>query len=1111
MPSLTAGEKLSLFIQSVIEATGKISFWFEETKWSEGGPKLNQGGYHPFAWRDTGRRSRLRSAIEGALGTDGIYFSEGKLRLPQVAAGIPKPSPANWIELPYDQVKKSGLSTFTLSVIGTRRYLSATEVLNIIDNLRDLEVVDDRSEDSMGFIDTPAIQTLEIIAQFVISLIKRQQFVPSLEPTGYAAKMGYCRWSSVLGRNDVRFVRRILEEAPGELFAKVLPTRDQSDALPPKLLRRAIDTMLDQEVRRAIHDVVIDTTRPTVIVKPLDDFVAGLSGNLLSPRSDLFQISGRIPELLVEWQEKLKAELAPLRLALRVSPPGYFEIADHQTPFIGAQDDGKASDPLVDPMSNNEVTDGSPMLIRDQDDERWEIAFGLCSSGSLGVFLDLSDSIGIDEALAEMAITADEAELIYLRALSKVAPYDPLVEEASKLGKYARIYLNSDQLITFVREVASPLAEDEGVVLLLPRSLRESVKPRVQISSAPVKSNNPKLGLDALYSYSATVTIGERQLSSKEIEELLASKSPIVKVDDDWFFVDHRSISRALSYLKRHEQRSNRTLAALLAESIGDIDDEELVSIDRPDPQSLIDQMAKVRLQDKRPFVEPNGFSLSLRDYQRRGVDWMASLEAIGLGACLADDMGLGKTAQVIALLAQEHQERLTQQQSIDHAEIEVSENANLAIVQSPATLIVAPVSVVGNWRREFARFYPLLSVMVHHGSNRADGREFAEAVQKHDVVITSYSLLARDIGSLSSIRWHRIVVDEAQNIKNPTAAMTIAANSLTSYRRIALTGTPVENHTGELWAIMNFINPGLLGSRGSFRTRFSIPIEREGNQIVAAHLSRSVAPFLLRRLKTDKSIISDLPDKIEVKEYCGLSRDQEILYKDAVNSLKESLEGASKMARRGAILASITKLKQICNHPTINQDATVLRGSSAKMGRLEELLEEILEGGEKVIIFTQFATFGSLLHQHLQERFRQRVLYLHGGSTMPQRDSMVGEFASSEGPSIFLLSLKAGGTGLNLTAANHVIHYDRWWNSAVETQATDRAFRIGQRKDVVVRKLICEGTLEERIDSIIESKKQLAESLISTGETWITELDDGDLMDLLSLSSVEERYVSES
>ncbi len=1001
-------------------------------------------------------------------------------------------------------MKKSGLSGFIVPVIGTRRHLSATEILNVLDNFSGLEVVDDKSDDTIGFIHAPSTQTLEIIAQFVISLIKRQQFVPSLEPLAHSSRLGSARWKAVLGRSDIQFVRRILEEGSGEIFATVLPTRDQSDALPPKLLRKAIDTMLDQEVRRAISDVVFSASRQTVVVKPLDDFLAGLSDDLFPPRADLFQMSGRIPEVLVEWQEKVRGELAPLRLALRVSPPGYFGASDAQNLGSLEENDG-ANDLRSNSMErSNEVTNDNHDSIESGNNEQWEIAFGLSKSGTLGAFLDLNDPYGIEGELAELAVTPDDAELIYLRALSKVAPYDPLIEEASKLGKNARIFLNGDELITFVRETASTLAENEGVVLLLPRTLRDAIKPRVHISSAPVKSNNQKMGLEALYSYSATVTIGERELSSKEIEEFLASKSPIVKVDDDWFFVDHRGLTRALSYLKRHEQRANRTLASLLSESIGDIDDDELISIERPDPQSLIDQMAKFRGLEKRPFVEPSGFSLSLRDYQRRGVDWMASLEAIGLGALLADDMGLGKTAQVIALLAQEHHERLIQRQSTDVVEGQDSYGENPEIIESQATLIVAPVSVVGNWRRELARFYPLLSGMVHHGSNRSDGKEFAEALRKHDVVITSYSLLARDIATLSSIKWHRIVVDEAQNIKNPSAAMTVAANSLISNRRIALTGTPVENHTGELWAIMNFINPGLLGSRDGFRKRFSIPIERDNNQMVAGHLSRSVAPFLLRRLKTDKSIIVDLPDKIEVKEYCGLSQDQEILYKETVTSLRAALEGASQMQRRGAILASITKLKQICNHPTISQGASALRGSSAKMQRLEELLEEILDGGEKVIIFTQFTTFGNLLHEHLQERFRQRVLYLHGGSTMPQRDTMVSEFAAHEGPSIFLLSLKAGGTGLNLTAANHVIHYDRWWNSAVESQATDRAFRIGQRKDVIVRKLICEGTLEERIDAIIESKKALAESLVSSGETWITELDDSELMDLLSLSASE-------
>ena len=482
----------------------------------------------------------------------------------------------------------------------------------------------------------------------------------------------------------------------------------------------------------------------------------------------------------------------------------------------------------------------------------------------------------------------------------------------------------------------------------------------------------------------------------------------------------------------------------------------------------------------------PDGLRAELRPYQQRGYAWLAFLRRYGLGACLADDMGLGKTLEAIALLLH----------------IRSEENGT-----QPA-LVVCPTSVVGNWRQEISRFAPELKTYTHQGAERASGAEFEAALAGVDIVLTSYPLLARDRETLETIAWSSVILDEAQNIKNSATKQAQAARALHADHRIALTGTPVENRLSELWSIFHFLNPNYLGSEKNFRRRFAIPIERLDDVEAAQHLKRLTAPFILRRLKTDPTVISDLPEKLEMKVYTTLTTEQGTLYEAVVKEVMERIEGADSegddMSRRGLVLSLLMQLKQICNHPAqYLKDGSPLEGRSGKLARLTEMLEEIYSVGDRALVFTQFAEMGELLRIHLRATFYDEPLWLHGSTKVAEREDLIRRFQSEHGPTVFILSLKAGGVGLNLTRANHVFHFDRWWNPAVENQATDRAFRIGQTRNVQVHKFVCAGTLEEKIDAMIESKKALAERIVGADESWLTELNTADLRDLVQLREV--------
>jgi SNF2 family DNA or RNA helicase len=580
--------------------------------------------------------------------------------------------------------------------------------------------------------------------------------------------------------------------------------------------------------------------------------------------------------------------------------------------------------------------------------------------------------------------------------------------------------------------------------------------------------------------------VGDEVLSAGELAELARLKVPLVRIRGQWVELDDRHLKAALKFLEG-SQSGSMTAADVLTAAMGAdgaLGELPLIAVDADGwLGDLLSGRADQRLD---PMETPAGFCGELRPYQQRGLSWLSFLGRLGVGAILADDMGLGKTVQLLSLIWAERTKPPY-----------VKDDSDLP------TLLICPMSLTGNWQREAERFTPGLTVHVHHGADRLTGAELQAALGAADLVITTYQTATRDLAALSAVGWARVVCDEAQAIKNHLSQQAKAVRALPAASRIALTGTPVENQLSELWSIMEFANPGLLGSAKAFRDRYAVPVERHGSAEAARELRRITEPFVLRRLKTDKSIISDLPEKQEMKVWCNLTQEQASLYAATVTDMMSRIEDASEdIQRRGLVLATMAKLKQVCNHPAhLLGDGSRLAGRSGKLARFEEICEEIVAEGDKAICFTQYAEFGRMLQPYLAARTGCPVLFLHGGTTKKQRDAMVARFQEADEPMLFLLSLKAGGTGLNLTAANHVVHIDRWWNPAVEDQATDRAFRIGQRRDVQVRKFVCVGTLEERIDAMIEQKKALAEQVVGTGESWLTDLSTSALREVLALS----------
>lgn len=676
--------------------------------------------------------------------------------------------------------------------------------------------------------------------------------------------------------------------------------------------------------------------------------------------------------------------------------------------------------------------------------------------------------------------TFDQPQERLLAGLGLAARMFPPIEHSLRSARPDACPLTADEALTFLREAALLLQASSFGVLLpdLSTGLGVRVKLAPKHKTKAPTGGVARLSFDSIIKFDWELALGDQPLSRAEFDKLAALKVPLVRIRGRWVELHPEQLQQALAFWQRTESGQLSLAEALRMVLAPDA----LAGMPVTDVATagwfgdLIREMNDGARMT--PLPSPPGFVGTLRHYQQTGFAWLAFLRRYGLGACLADDMGLGKTIQTIALLL--HQR---------------SAGAN------KPSLLICPTSVVGNWLREVARFAPSLRVMVHHGAER-EKAGFAELVGQYDLVISSYALLHRDEQQLSEIEWEDVILDEAQNIKNPDTRQAQTARKLHAANRIALTGTPVENRLSELWSIFQFLNPGFLGSRSDFQAQFARPIERTQDPEAAQRLKALVGPFILRRVKTDPTVIDDLPAKNEMKVFCSLTKEQVTLYEAVVRDSLRRIEESDGMERRGLVLATLLKLKQVCNHPAqLLKDSSALAERSGKLARLVEQLEEVRAVKERTLIFTQFSEMGHMIKAQLQSVCNDEVLFLYGGTPVKAREAMIRRFQDDpHGPFAFVLSIKAGGTGLNLTRANHVFHFDRWWNPAVENQATDRAFRIGQKRNVQVYKYICAGTLEERIDEMIERKQVLAERIVGSSEAWVTELSTEQLRDLFVL-----------
>ncbi len=888
-----------------------------------------------------------------------------------------------------------------------------------------------------------SIGYLSAIARFAGDLAARGRVLPALvvENDGYAA-----RWRPVLSATDARYAR--------DLAAAMPPAcRAADDTAPGPLLASLLDALTDAAMRSHLPAALLPARRGR---RPARTPVAERAVASLSAPDALVEVATAQDE---REARDLSAAFADW-LAGATSPAGAVRTCFR----------------LVEPGA---------------DDGMWRVEFSLQSTDDPSLMMPAADvwaGTGYGWLAGAVSQRAVHPEEELLAGLGTAARLFPAIGGALREAAPVHAALDTAGALEFLRETG-PLLSGAGFGVLLPdwaRRARLGLKltTRTSSSGSAASARGSQFGMADLVSFRYDLAIGDDVLSAEELAELALLKVPLVRVRGQWVELDDQHLKAALRFLEGKRSGTMTAGEVLRAAMSADGGVAGLALTEVNADGWLGDLLSGQADQLLEPIQTPSGFRGTLRPYQQRGLSWLSFLGRVGVGAILADDMGLGKTVQLLSLMCSEKRD------------------GGPVLVNGP-TLLVCPMSLVGNWQREAERFTPDLAVHVHHGAGRLTGAELTAALCAADLVITTYQTAARDLAALSEVRWGRVVCDEAQAIKNHLSQQAKAVRALPAASRIALTGTPVENQLSELWSIMEFANPGMLGSATTFREKYAVPVERHGSAQAARELRRITQPFVLRRLKTDKTIISDLPDKQEIKVWCNLTQEQASLYSATVTDMLARVEEASDdISRRGLVLATMAKLKQVCNHPAhLLGDGSRLDGRSGKLARLEELCEEIAAKGDRALCFTQYAEFGRMLQPYLAARIGCEVLFLHGGTSKKQRDAMVARFQESDEPLLFLLSLKAGGTGLNLTAASHVIHVDRWWNPAVEDQATDRAFRIGQRRDVQVRKFVCVGTVEERIDAMIEQKKVLAEQIVGTGDSWLTELSTAALREVLALS----------
>lgn len=664
-----------------------------------------------------------------------------------------------------------------------------------------------------------------------------------------------------------------------------------------------------------------------------------------------------------------------------------------------------------------------------------------------------------------------EKQLNY--AIRYMPELEDLFEDETKLA----LDLNLNEVYKIITQTAYYLQKAQ-IEVILPKELVNIVVPRASIN-AKVKASrskdladifnntsSSKMALDDILEFSYEIAIGNEKISLEEFNKLVEGSNGLVKYKNKYVLIDKEESKKIFEQIAKANLKSLSRMELIHASMSGQLDQYDF------DYDSAF---AKIIQDFTKPVdvTPPQELKGELRPYQMTGLKWLWTNVSKGFGVCMADDMGLGKTIQVISLI------------------LKMKEEGTL----TKPVLVICPTTLMGNWMKELQMFAPALDAVVYHGAER-------KLDVKHDVILTTYAIMRIDVEELKKQNWGMIIVDEAQNIKNPDTAQTLAIKMLKADVKVAMTGTPVENRLTELWSIFDFINQGYLGSLRDFQKSYAIPIERFKENSRAAKLKMSISPFVLRRLKTDKHVITDLPEKMVLNDYCYLSKSQAVLYEKTLNEMMEKISGFTGINRRGNIFKLITALKQICNHPyQFLKGGEMGKELSGKMDKCISTVQSILDNNEKTLIFTQYKEMGDILCKVINEECNTEPLFFHGSLSVPQRETLIDRFQNDEDAKVMILSLKAGGTGLNLTSATNVIHYDLWWNPAVEDQATDRTYRIGQDKNVMVHRMITLGTFEEKIDEMLKSKKELADLAVYEGEKIITELSDEEIYEIFTLS----------
>lgn len=886
-----------------------------------------------------------------------------------------------------------------------------------------------------------------LASKWVIEAVTRQQLVPSLTAAAGEGEPWQARWRVAPVRPvDRSRISGLAASMPG--VARACPTDDDQVRTPSAAVATYLDAAADGLMRARTGATAPRPGQGPAWARRLAESLAGPDASFVPTGLG----ERNLPAALQGWTASATS------------------LGSGNRPIIGFR--------LEEPNGNG----------------AWRVTYHLHAPGGEGRLAVESLAAGDPDA-RQLADSMTRPEESLLEALARASRNYPWIEQSLNEKLPVGVDVDASGAWQFLSQASTAL-EAAGYYVEVPSALskvgKRYVRAQIRIGVGRGKADEVQSTglLGAVVRYRWEASLGDDTLSRREFLALAKAKAPLVLHRGKWVAVDPDEVERIGKLIEDGGGRLTAAEALRMALA-GEVQVPEAQGVqahvvtDGDVSEALEALIEGVDAQQEDREV-PAGLVGVLRPYQKRGFAWMHSVTDTGFGACLADDMGLGKTIQLLTLaqsLAEEHEEPVH-------------------------VLVVAPTSVIGNWRRETNRFTPEMGVVIHHGPSRAQTYEGFErrldshATDRGVIVITSYALVRGDRDFITTYPFDIVALDEAQNIKNPESAQSRAVRQLLADRRVALSGTPVENRLTELWSIMDFLNPGLLGSRESFKKTFAIPVERYGDKDAADRLRRVTAPFVLRRMKTDPKIAPELPDKIEVVRYCPLTREQAALYKATIDACMDEIADLGPgIQRRGLVLGMLTKLKQICNHPAHRlKDERTMPRRSGKFVRFMELVEEMDDSGGRALVFTQYREMGTILQTELSKHLGESIPFLHGGLSRMARERMVADYQLERGPTVMVISLKAGGTGLNLTRANHVFHYDRWWNPAVEDQATDRAFRIGQTKDVTVHLMVTQGTLEEQIHALLEEKRNLADRVVGTGETWLSELDDETLAELVSL-----------